>query len=200
MRKVGIMGGTFNPIHNGHLMLAEEAFKQFSLDEVLFMPCGNAYMKADQKIESGETRAEMTALAIQDNPYFALSTMEIERQGETYTYQTLECLRSENPNTEYYFIVGADSLFYMSKWVHPEKIFSNCCILAAIRDDKSTEDMEEQISLLKREYDADVHLIKTSPMDISSSDIRRKIKAGESVEGDVPESVRLYIEKRGLYR
>lgn len=200
MRKVGIMGGTFNPIHNGHLMLAEEAFKQFSLDEVLFMPCGNAYMKADQKIESGETRAEMTALAIQDNPYFTLSTMEIERHGDTYTYQTLECLKAENPNTEYYFIVGADSLFYMSKWVHPERIFSSCCILAALRDDKTNEDMEKQISLLKCEFDADVRLLKISRIDISSSNIRRKIKSGESVEGVVPESVRAYIEKRGLYR
>lgn len=200
MRKVGIMGGTFNPIHNGHLMLAEEALRQIPLDEVLFMPSGNSYMKADQKVESGKTRADMTALAIQDNPSFKLSTMELEREGNTYTYQTLERLRKENPGTEYYFIVGADSLFQMTQWVSPERIFANCCILAAVRNDKTTADMEEQIRLLKREYGADISLLKMSRMNISSSAIRSKVVAGESIEGDVPESVRIYIEKRGLYR
>lgn len=200
MRKVGIMGGTFNPIHNGHLMLAEEAWRQFSLDQVLFMPSGTPYMKADQKVESGQIRAEMTALAIQDKPYFTLSTMEIEQQGNTYTYKTLERLKQENPETEYYFIVGADSLFNMAQWVSPEDIFSNCCILAAIRGDKTFEDMKEQIDLLSQKYNAHIYLMKTMHMPISSSDIRRKVAAGESVEGDVPESVRNYITKRGLYR
>ena len=200
MRKVGIMGGTFNPIHYGHLMLAEEAYKQFSLDEVLFMPCGNAYMKAEQKVESGQTRAKMTALAIQDKPHFTLSTMEIERAGDTYTYQTLERLKQENPDTEYYFIVGADSLFHMTNWASPERIFANCCILAAIRDDKTGEEMNECIDLISQQYNARICLMKTMRMDISSSDIRRKVAAGESIEGDVPESVRVYIEKRGLYK
>ena len=200
MRKVGIMGGTFNPIHSGHLMLAREALKQFSLDEVLFMPCGNAYMKADQNVESGQTRAEMTALAIKNNPHFTLSTMEIERAGDTYTYQTLECLKKENPDTEYYFIVGADSLFHMTKWASPECIFANCCILAAIRDDRTYADLKEQIKLLNQTYVADVRLLETARMDISSSDIRRKIALGESIENDVPKAVRLYIEERGLYR
>lgn len=200
MRKVGIMGGTFNPIHNGHLMLAKEALKQFSLDEVLFMPSGTSYMKADQKVESGHTRAEMTALAIQDNPHFTLSTMEIERAGNTYTYQTLERLKKEHPDTEYYFIVGADSLFHMAKWASPERIFANCCILVAIRDDRTIEEMEEQIDLISQRYNARILFMKTMRMDISSTDIRRKVAAGESIEDDVPESVRVYIGKRGLYR
>lgn len=200
MRKVGIMGGTFNPIHNGHLMLAEEALRQVPLDEVLFMPSGNSYMKADQKVESGTIRADMTALAIQDKPSFKLSTVELEREGNTYTYQTLERLRKENPDTEYYFIMGADSLFQMTQWVSPERIFANCCILAAVRNDKSTADMEEQIRLLKQEYGADIRLLQISRMDISSSAVRRKVEEGESIEEDVPESVRIYIEKRGLYR
>ena len=200
MRKVGIMGGTFNPIHNGHLMLAEEALRQIPLEEVLFMPSGISYMKADQKVESGKTRADMTALAIQDKPSFKLSTVELEREGNTYTYQTLERLREENPDTKYYFIVGADTLFQMTQWVSPERIFTNCCILAAVRDNKTTADMEEQIRILKREYGADICLLQISRMDISSSAIRCKVAAGESIEGDVPELVRLYIEKRGLYR
>ncbi|MDE6388797.1 MAG: nicotinate-nucleotide adenylyltransferase [Lachnospiraceae bacterium] len=194
------MGGTFNPIHNGHLTLAKEAFKQFNLDEVLFMPCGVPYMKADQKVESGQIRAEMTALAIQDIPAFTLSTIEIKQQGNTYTYETLEYLKNLNPDTEYFFIVGADSLFHMTKWRYPERIFANCCILAAVRDDKTIVDMERQIRKLKREYNAEIQLLQITCMDISSSDIRRKVNTGASIEHEVPESVRDYIEKKGLYR
>lgn len=200
MRKIGIMGGTFNPIHNGHLTLAKEAFKQFHLDEVLFMPCGVPYMKSDQKVESGQIRAEMTALAIQDIPEFTLSTIEIEQQGNTYTYETLEYLKNLNPDTEYFFIVGADSLFYMTEWKHPRRIFANCCILAAVRDDKTTEDMERQIVKLKKEFNANICLLQITCMDISSSDIRRKVSFGASIEHEVPESVRDYIERKGLYQ
>lgn len=200
MRRVGIMGGTFNPIHNGHLMLAEEALRQFLLDEVLFMPSGKSYMKADQDVQSGQTRAEMTALAIQDNPHFTLSSLELEHKGNTYTYQTLECLKKEFPDADYYFIMGADNLFHITQWALPERIFSNCCILAAVRDDKTADDLESQIRMLKQEYDADIRVLQTSPMNISSSDIRRKILAGESIKGEVPEAVRTYIEKKGLYR
>ena len=200
MKKTGIMGGTFNPIHNGHLMLAEKAFQQFSLDEVLFMPCGKPYMKAGQEIQPARIRAEMTALAIQDKPYFKLSTMEIEQPGNTYTYQTLERLKKENPDTEYYYIVGADSLFHMTEWRYPERIFSNCRILAAVRDDKTVDVVEEEIRQIEQTYGAVIHLLKTEHMDISSSEIRCRAASGESIENDVPESVRIYIEERGLYR
>lgn len=200
MRKVGIMGGTFNPIHNGHLRLAEEAYKQFSLDEVLFMPCGKPYMKSEQDVVSGEIRAEMTQKAIQDNPHFKLSMMELEQSGNTYTYQTMERLKKSNPDAEYYYIVGADSLFYMTEWKCPDRIFSNCFVLAAIRGDKTTEDIEEQIRLLKRTYGANIFLLLTERMDISSSEIRHKVAEGETIENDVPAAVRTYIEKRGLYR
>lgn len=199
MRKTGIMGGTFNPIHNGHLALAHKALEQFALDEVLFMPCGVPYMKAGQKVLDGHLRAEMTALAIRDNPRFVLSGLELEQAGNTYTYRTLECLKAADPSAAYYFIVGADSLFHMTQWVHPELIFANCCILAAVRDDKTRDEMEGRIRLLQREYGADIRLLETAQMNISSSDIRRKIAAGASIEGDVPASVRAYIERKGLY-
>ena len=198
-KKTGIMGGTFNPIHNGHLTLARKAREQFALDEVLFMPCGEPYMKASQKIESGETRAAMTALAIQNDPYFFLSTVEIEHSGNTYTYETLEYLRKKNPDTEYYFIMGADNLFQITHWAIPERIFANCRILAAVRDDKTVQDMERQIQLLHQKYHAVIYLLKTDCMDISSSDIRRKTAAGESIDEYVPASVRSYIAEKGLY-
>ncbi len=200
MKKNGIMGGTFNPIHNGHLALAQSALEQFALDEVLFMPCGVPYMKADQHVEDGQIRAEMTALAIEGRPHFRLSLMELEQEGNTYTYQTLERLKSENPETVYYFIAGADSLFHMTKWAHPERIFADCRVLAAVRDDKTAEDMEAQIRFLEQQYNARIHLLQTEYMDISSSGIRRKVAAGESIADAVPASVRAYIDQKGLYR
>ena len=200
MKKTGILGGTFNPIHNGHLMLAEEAFQQFLLDEVLFMPCGKPYMKAGQEVQPAWVRAEMTALAIQDKSYFKLSTMEIEQPGNTYTYQTLEQLKKENPDSEYYYIVGADSLFHMTDWKCPECIFSNCCILAAVREDKTVDEVEARIHRLEQAYGAVIHLLKTERMDISSSEIRRKAASGQSIAYDVPGPVRIYIEEKGLYR
>lgn len=199
MKKSGIMGGTFNPIHNGHLALAQSALEQFALDEVLFMPCGVPYMKADQHVEDGQVRAEMTALAIEGRPHFKLSLMELEQKGNTYTYQTLERLKAENPETTYYFIAGADSLFHMTKWAHPERIFAACRILAAVRDDKTTEDMNTQIRLLEQRYGAKIDLLQTETMDISSSEIRRKIAAGESIADVVPEAVGAYIDRKGLY-
>lgn len=199
MKKTGIMGGTFNPIHNGHLTLARKAREQFSLDEVLFMPCGEPYMKAAQKVEAGRVRAEMTARAIQDEPYFFLSTIELEHHGNTYTYETLEYLKKENPDTEYYFIMGADNLFQITRWAMPERIFKNCRILAAVRDDKTVADMEEQIRHLQQDYRAAIYLLKTDCMDVSSSDIRRKVAEGESIDEYVPASVRSYIVEKGLY-
>lgn len=199
MRKTGIMGGTFNPIHNGHLALARKAREQFSLDEVLFIPCGEPYMKAAQNVESGQIRTDMTALAIQEEAFFSLSTIEIEHPGRTYTYETLERLREEDPDTDYYFILGADNLFQITKWAEPERIFANCRLVAAVRDDKSVADMKEQIRYLERKYQAVIYLLKTGRMDISSSDIRRKVADGLSITEDVPASVRNYIEEKGLY-
>lgn len=200
MRKIGVMGGTFNPIHNGHLLLAGEAREQIPLDEVLFMPSGRPYMKSEEVVEDAATRAEMTALAISGIPYFKFSGMEIEQKGNTYTYLTMERLKEENPEAEFYFIVGADILFQMTRWVAPERIFANCSIAAAVRDDKTAADMEAQIRLLQRQYGADIRLLKMARTDISSSEIRRKVAAGESIAEDVPERVRIYIEERGLYR
>lgn len=199
MKKTGIMGGTFNPIHNGHLTLARRAREQFGLDEILFMPCGDPYMKASQKVESGQVRAQMTALAIQGEPYFSLSTIEIEHPGRTYTYETLEYLRKENPDIRYYFIMGADNLFQIPQWAMPERIFANCCILAAMRDDKTIEDMRRQIEYLQQEYHAVIYILRTEYMDVSSSEIRLKVSRGESIEEYVPESVRSYIIEKGLY-
>ena len=133
-KKVGIMGGTFNPIHLGHLIIAEEAFEAYNLDEVLFVPSGISYMKDPLEVLDAKKRVHMTGLAIEDNPHFALSTIEIDRDGNSYSYETLETLRKQNPNTEYYFLVGADTLFALETWKHPEILLPSCTILVAVRN------------------------------------------------------------------
>ncbi|MDE6663169.1 MAG: nicotinate-nucleotide adenylyltransferase [Lachnospiraceae bacterium] len=194
------MGGTFNPIHIGHLIIAERAREQFDLEEVLFMPCGMPYMKDTSELLPSDIRAEMVSLAIKDNPFFTLSTIEIEKEGSTYTYETLEQLKSENPDTEYYFILGADSLWTISDWKEPERIFANCHILAAVRDDKSAQDMKKRINFLKNKFDARISLLKTGLIEISSSTIRDSVKKGTSVRYLVPNNVYDYIIKNKLYK
>ncbi len=200
MRKVGIMGGTFDPIHIGHLIIAEKAREQFHLDEVLFMPSGTPYMKNVNEVLPGQVRSEMTKLAIEENPFFSISTIEIEKEGSTYTYETLETLHDKNPNTEYYFILGADSLFAMENWKNPDKIFADCHILAALRDDKNTEDIEEQAANIKETFNADSFLSETGHREISSSMIRELVKDGHSIRYLVPDAVYDYIIKNKLYK
>lgn len=199
MKKVGIMGGTFNPIHMGHLIIAEKAREQASLDEVLFMPCGMPYMKDTSELLDSDTRAEMVSLAIADNPFFKLSTMEIEKEGSTYTYETLERLKEQNSDNRYYFILGADSLWTIADWREPERIFANCCILAAVRDNKTTLDMEKQIEFLNDKFGADILLLQTGNIEISSSHIRRSVKDNASIRYLVPNAVYDYIMQNKLY-
>ncbi len=199
MKKTGIMGGTFNPIHNGHLMIARKALEQFHLEEVIFLPCGIPYMKAGQKIAPGTVRTEMTGLAIEPYPDFTLSTFEIDQHTSTYTYVTLEAFREAHPDTEYYFIMGADSLFHITSWKYPERIFANCVILAAVRDEKTPMEMEQQIARLTKEYDARIFLLHTDYLNISSSAIRQKLARGEDVCDELPSNVLAYIHSHHLY-
>lgn len=200
MKKIGIMGGTFNPIHMGHLIIAEKAREQSGLNKILFVPSGLPYMKDCRQVLPGKIRTRMTELAIQNNPFFAVSTIEVDREGRTYTYETLETLRGQNPDTEYYFILGADSLWSIETWKYPERIFATCHILAAVRDEKSLEDMEKQSLYLKKTYHADIELLRTGHMEISSSAIRNLCKEEKSIRYLVPEAVYDYIIQNKLYK
>ena len=199
-KKVGIMGGTFNPIHLGHLLLAEEAKTQAGLDEILFMPSGCSYMKEEGSILSAKERIKMTALAIEDNTSFSLSTLETERVGATYTFETLMQLKEQNPQNEYYFILGADNLFSIEKWKNPQLIFDNCTLIAAVRGDKDIIQIKEKADLLTEEFDAKVILLSERMIDISSTEIRERIKQGLSVRYMIPQKVLSYIEKYKLYQ
>lgn len=198
--KVGIMGGTFNPIHNGHLIIAEQAREYCNLDEILFMPSGNSYMKDHDEIPNGEIRISMAALAIEDNPYFALSTMEVKRKGPTYTCETLEELKNLHPEIQYYFIVGADNLFSIETWWKPEDIFKSCPLIVASRGEKDESVILNKAVELKEKYNAHIILLPERKFDLSSSEIREKIKRGESVRYLLPDKVISFIEKNKLYK
>lgn len=199
-KKIGIMGGTFNPIHCGHLLLAEEAKHYCSLDEVLFMPSGNSYMKNDAAIADGSLRLAMTAAAIENNPYFSLSSLEIDRGGFTYTCDTLKELGEKHPSNRYYFIIGADNLFTLRDWKMPEVIMSSCTLIAAARGEKTELQIAGQAKKLQQEYQADIIILPPRRIDISSSEIREKISKGESVRYMIPDKVNSLIQENHLYQ
>ena len=199
IKRIGIMGGTFNPIHQGHLLLAEQAREYCELDEVLFIPSGNSYMKDSSEILDGEIRIFMTAAAIEDNPSFTLSTMEMEREGATYTCDTIQDLREKEPFAQYYFIMGADSLFSMESWKDPGEIFKNCILVAAARDSRDTFSLTEKATELQAKYQARIIILPERKIDISSSEVRSRIREGKSVRYMIPDKVIDYISSNHLY-
>lgn len=199
--KIGIMGGTFDPIHNGHLMLGETAYHQFQLDKVWFMPNGNPPHKKQSNIGTDAlTRMEMVKLAIQDKEYFELQEYEVMKESVSPTYQTLAHFKEIYPDDTFYYIIGADSLFAIENWIHPELIFPNCIILAACRDNIDTcEEMNVQIDYLCKKYDAQIKFLTSTMVDVSSSELRVKIRNKNSIAGYVPQAVEDFIVKEGLY-
>lgn len=195
-RKIGIMGGTFNPIHNGHVALADAAYKTFSLDKVLFMPSGNSYMK--QHVLDNSKRVSMVSKAIESISYFELSTIEVERFGNTYTSETLQQLTQQNPDVQYYFIMGADSLFHIEKWKDPEIIFQLSTLICMVRDDYNMADIKKKGAELAQRG-ADILYLNMPKIDISSTDIRNRVKLHQSISDLVPEKVAKYILQEHLY-
>ena len=200
MKKVGIMGGTFNPIHYGHLFLAENAYEQLGLDKIIFMPSKNPPHKDKPDEITQQQRVEMITLAIKDNPHFELSSLELEREGLTYTADTMTILTKKNPNTEYYFIIGADSLFTMHKWMDPQTIFNLCTVVAANRDHYDPKLINQQVKGLQNMYGASIILIDMPTMQLASGIIRERITSGKSVRYYLPDCVHDYIIKNHLYQ
>lgn len=199
-KKIGIMGGTFNPVHYGHLLLAEQAREELLLDEILFMPSGNSYMKDQNEILDGEDRAAMIALAIEGHPNFRLSRMELDRKGPTYTADTLLELKERFPQNTYYFIMGADSLLMLENWKNPDVILQNAVIVVAVRGTGNTEKTKLISMHLENTYGANVQVLSPRFVDISSTEIRQRIRDGKSIRYLLPEHVQKYIFKNHLYQ
>ena len=200
-QKIGILGGTFDPIHDAHLRLGREALDKLGLDKIIFMPTGNPYLKSGKRqITSAFHRMSMVNLAIKDEPRFCSSMREINRQGETYTADTLRDISTENPDKDYYFIMGADSLHDMERWYLPEVIFKHASIIVANRNHQVEEEkLYREIAHLKEKFQARIYLLEFESMDISSSDMRKKLQMGELETLPIPKAVIDYIRENKLY-
>lgn len=198
--RTGILGGTFDPIHLGHLITAENALDGAGLDRVILMPTGCSYFKEDQKVTAPQLRYEMTRLAAGDNPRLVVSDMETTRPGNSYTADTLRELRETYPGDELYYIVGADTLVLMSLWRAPEEIFSLCHVLVETRPDEiAGKGLLEEIEALRDKYGADITILPARNIAISSTEIRSRVRDGLSIRYLVPAAVENFIREQGLY-
>lgn len=195
--KIGIMGGTFNPIHNAHLMIAQLAAEEYGLDSIWFMTSGNPPHKADAQMPDAALRQEMVRLAIDGNDKFCLCNYEVGREQYSYTAETLRHFCEVYPEHQFYFIIGADSLRQFHRWYCPHVIAQLCTLLVFPR---SGNDAAGDAQRVRREFSARVHFIHAPMFDISSSLLRGYAAAGKSIRYLVPDSVRGYIDKHGLYR
>lgn len=197
MIKVGIMGGTFDPIHIGHLILAMEAINYKNLDEVWFIPTGNPNFKQDKNVTNKQKRFEMVKIATQDNKKFNVCDYEINKNGVTYSWETMKYLR-ENYDYDFYFIMGEDSLMSVETWENAEDFLKNTKILACIRRQEEMSKLDVKIDDLKSKgYFTEK--IPTSFIDISSTKIREKVQTNQDFRYFVPNQVFEYIVRNKLY-
>jgi len=196
---IGVLGGTFDPIHVGHLALAEEVRAGLDLAEVLFVPAGQPWLKADNPISPAEHRVEMVRLAIADKPYFKLSTIEVERSGPTYTVDTIAELKAQlGSGDELFFILGWDNLAGLSQWRQPSRLITMCRLVVVPRPGYLLPDLEALEASVPG-LSQRVTLMDRPEIDISASAIRDRVARGSSVRHLVPEPVDEYIRQHKLY-
>ena len=196
--RLGIMGGTFDPIHHGHLVAAEQAFDDLGLDLVVFMPAGSPAFKQDREVASGEDRYAMTLLATADNPHFVASRFEVDRPGVTYTADTLRRLRAlYPPNVEFYFITGADALTEVVAWRDAADVARLAHLVAATRPGYDLDRAWEAIDASGIGFD--VTYLSVPALAISSSHLRERVAAGQSLRYLTPDPVTGYLHKHRLY-
>jgi nicotinate-nucleotide adenylyltransferase len=191
-QRIGVMGGTFDPIHHGHLVAASEVASLFHLDEVVFVPTGQPWQKEDRKVSAAEDRYLMTVIATASNPQFSVSRSDIDRAGRTYTIDTLRDLRAEHPAAELFFITGADALSQIFSWRDAEELFSLAHFIGVTRPGHTLSDPGFP--------EGGASLVEVPALAISSTGCRHRVAKGDPVWYLVPDGVVRYIDKRALYR
>lgn len=200
LKKIGIMGGTFDPIHLGHLAIAEEVREEMNLDKIIFIPTGIPPHKNNEYITSAKHRYAMTLLATIDNPRFETSMLEINRPGKSYTIDTVNQLSNYYKNdVDLYFIIGADSVFHILKWKKSDELLTKCKFVAISRPGYDNEKLKREIDNLYKTYGTSIKVISTMYLNISSTMIRERLKNGKSIKYLVPNAVEDYIRKNKLY-
>ncbi len=195
--RAGVLGGSFDPVHAGHLKLAETAYEQADLGRVIFVPAGYQWRKASQKMAPAGERCEMVRLAIAGHPHFELATLEVEREGPSFSDVTLEVLKEERPGTELVLILGQDALADLPNWHAPERVLELATLAVAGRAGNGGSTASEALPGGLR---GRVIWLDMPPVAVSATDIRERVGAGRSIEGLVPEAVREYIAAEKLYR
>jgi len=199
--RVGLMGGTFDPIHVAHLVCAEAAMEQHGLAKVVFIPTNVPPHKQGKPITPAENRFDFVTLATASNPRFEVSRIELEREGPSYTVDTLEEMKRRfPPGTEFFFITGTDAILEIESWHNPDRLFDLCQFVAAPRPGYSRQAAAEELGRLERRFGRRILLVDCAALDISSSDLRRRAAARRSMKYLVPEPVEAYIQKHELYR
>ncbi len=191
--KLGIFGGTFDPIHSGHLILAEELKEELGLQKVIFVPCANPPHKENSHLSEAKDRLMMTRIAIQDNPAFILSDLELKREGKSYTIETINQFKELYPQSELYLLLGSDVLEELHLWKEPEKIFEQIKVVIAKRP--GFDRIDPQNSYVKKSL-----VVPIDGLNISSSRIRERVKSGRSVRYLVPSGVEEFIQAKNLYK
>ncbi|AIS52110.1 nicotinate-nucleotide adenylyltransferase NadD [Thermoanaerobacter kivui] len=199
--KLGIMGGTFDPIHYGHLVTAEAVRFEFGLDKVIFVPAGNPPHKIKRKVTDKKHRYLMTILATITNPFFEVSTIEIDSEGYTYTIDTIkEFKKIYGEKTQLYFITGADAVLEILNWKSADELLKLCHFVAATRPGIEGNRIDEELNKIKEIYGKIIYKVTVPSLAISSTDIRKRVAEGRPIKYLLPESVERYIQKYGLYK
>lgn len=197
-KRVGLMGGTFDPIHYGHLLVAEEAREQYQLSEVIFVPNGTPPHKKDYQVSPAQDRYAMVLLATADNPYFGVSREEIERPDPSYSIDTIRAFRQQlGPEVQLYFITGADAVLEILTWRQPENIVAECQLIAAHRPGF---DLQKMTTVLGEDLASKVQMLAMPAVDISSTQIRQCVARGQSIRYLTPPAVCNYIRKSCQYK
>jgi len=196
---VGVLGGTFDPVHNGHLILADAAKEQLNLSVILFVPAGQPWLKTERIITPAEHRLQMLRLALEDKPDFRISEIEVERSGPTYSVDTITALKDRlDAEDELFFILGQDSLMQLPQWHEAPELIQLCYLVAAPRPGVKKPDLKA-LELEIPGVTQRVMLMKEPKVDISATDIRERVAKGLSVRHLVPEPVNRYIKENRLY-
>ena len=198
-KRVGIMGGTFDPIHLGHLVIAEAAREELALSEVIFIPAAQPPHKPGRKVAAAAHRLRLVQLAVEGNPFFRALDVEMRREGPSYSYDTLrDLVEKHGESVDFYFIVGGDEISAILTWHRVAELFSLCRFVAARRKGSSLS-LDEVRTHLGEEALSRIRLVQAPELEISSTDIRRRLQEGRSIRYLVPEKVEAYIYKEGLY-
>ncbi len=197
--RVGLLGGTFDPIHLGHLVIAEEARLRLGLDLVLFIPAGQPPHKREEGVSPAADRLEMVRAAIGDHPGFSCSEVELLRPGASYTVDTLAALQAQYPQASLFWLLGTDSVTELHTWHDPERLYRLATFVGLLRPGWPRQAVERWLAERPVQARPQLELLEVPLLDISSRDLRRRAQAGEPLRYLVPETVRAYIRRRGLY-